>query len=711
MLCYANDAPVGLLNAIDSAATFHDLGKLDPDIQAALRKGRGNRLKWDHIDAGVAHLSAPGVQNWMAGWLVRAHHAPGLPQKAEHFDKDRLGRRLRGRRRDDEDEHRHREQIDRTDNCIKDYLSSHTAAVGSTKVQPQRPVHGLTMRLALSCLVDADHSDSAHFDTSRASSPAAAPRWAERLDALCRYVRNLDRGETDAEQERNRIRTTFYNACLNSPIHDAMVACEGPVGLGKTTAVTAYLIRRARDEGLRRLFVVAPYTNILTQTADRLRKALVLPGERPDHIIVEHHHRADFDQQDDRDLAVLWRAPIILTTAVNFFETLAACNPASLRKLHELPGSAVFIDEAHAALPTKLWAQNWEWLCELARKWGCRFVFASGSLVRFWESNDIVRQPVRLPDLLPRDLSHKVMFREKRRVRYDRLTDRVLTVDELVEGVGGLPGPRLVILNTVQNAAVVAQAMCHAGLDVLHLSTALTPRDRDRILKRVIRRLANSGMEWVLVATSCVEAGVDFSFRCALRERFAVTSTIQVGGRVNRHGEHDMDGGGIIYVFALEGQGIAQHPAAAVSADVLREMMAKGELNGSNPADLVTRAMREELQRLPLLEHKLLIDAEEKRDYPAVAKYGCVINADTRLVVVDARVKKLLIQRRHIDFRTLLSRSVQLWATKIEELGLDPIYPGADLFAWDDAYDPEFLGIMAGVLRNQQFLREGGAVI
>ena len=166
-----------------------------------------------------------------------------------------------------------------------------------------------------------------------------------------------------------------------------MVSCDGPVGLGKTTAVTAYLMRVAAETTpqLRRLFIVAPYTNIITQTVERLRAALVLPGERPEDVVAEHHHRVDFDNIADRDLAALWRAPVVVTTAVQFFETLASNEPSRLRKLHELPGSAVFIDEAHAVLPTPLWPQNWRWLCQLAESWSCRFVFASGSQAQFWE--------------------------------------------------------------------------------------------------------------------------------------------------------------------------------------------------------------------------------------------------------------------------------------------------------------------------------------
>lgn len=595
MLRHASIPPAKLLAAVDEAATFHDLGKLDPDIQASLRKGRGARLRWDHIDAGVAQLSA--AQDWMAAWLVRAHHPPGLPEKQAHFNPDNLGWRLRGRRRDVQDPERHGEQVARTDAHLREYLKLHESVIEGGRVERRRPVHGLTMRLALSCLVDADHSDTAFFDTGQMLPKAPAPRWAERLEALCRYVRGLPHGVTDAERKRNRHRSLFFDACLKAKIDTPMAACEGPVGLGKTTAVTAYLIRRARDDGLRRLIVVAPYTNILKQTAKRLREALVLPGEREEEVVVEHHHRADFDNRSDRDLAVLWRAPVILTTAVSFFETLAACDPASLRKLHEVPGSAIFLDEAHAALSARLWPQNWRWLRELSEQWRCRLVFASGSLSRFWEDGDIVGEPVILPELLPKDQEGEVLAAERHRVRYVPLVGgRVVTLSELIGQVDHAPGPCLVILNTVQSAAVVAKTMREAGMDVLHLSTALTPRDRDRIFEMARGRLETQRDDcWTLVATSCVEAGVDLSFRCAFRERFAVASTIQVGGRINRHGEYDVDGGGIVYDFALDDVGITRHPGASVSADVLRELMNADELNRRNPADVVTKAMREEL--------------------------------------------------------------------------------------------------------------------
>lgn len=616
MLQYASDRHAGLAEVVEAAAAYHDLGKLDPDIQSQLAKGRGASLCWDHIDAGVAHLMAAGAE--AAAWLVRAHHAPGLPAKAEHFDPDGLGRQLRGRRNDDDHPDRHNAQIARTDADLLRMLAVHTAVAEPSKVPAARLRHGLATRLALSCLVDADHEDTAFADTGRRPPEPAKPRWCERLARLDRYVASLPPA---SNLERARQRAAFYAACRHCDIDEPLVACEGPVGIGKTTAVVAYILARAiaTERKLRRIVVVAPYTNIISQTAARLREALTLPGEDPEEVVAEHHHRADFSAIDARELAVLWLAPVVVTTAVQFFETLGANSPAALRKLNALPGSAVFLDEAHAALPAGLWPQNWRWLTELIRDWSCRFVFASGSLARFWENSDIIDPPTKLPELLSGDLRQSVLGAERRRIAYC-LAPRFPDVARLAAFAAGKRGPRLVILNTVQSAAVLAREMRQAGHDVLHLSTALTPRDRERILENVTSRLDNGDADWTLVATSCVEAGVDLSFRTVLRERFSAASLIQVGGRVNRHGE----GEGSVFDFLIDpGGGITGHPAAKGPSTVLARLLNTGAFEREDPAAIVTKAMAEEIGDAGMGARNgikdRLVEAERCADYPGVA--------------------------------------------------------------------------------------------
>jgi CRISPR-associated endonuclease/helicase Cas3 len=698
---FARDKAAGqtLVNAVSDAAIFHDLGKLDPANQAVLRGGRNKAMCWDHIDAGVAHLMACGAGS--AAWAVRAHHAPGLPSKPEHFS--RAGRNpdqvrlLRGRRNDDETAARHAEQIDRTDERLTAMLAIHEGELDRTDPTAGKTNHGFPLRLALSCLVDADHSDSATFDTGLLPAAPPAPRWRERLAALDAHVQRLQ-AEASARSED---RAAFYAACRHRAPDAAMTACEGPVGIGKTTAVTAYLLRRAIATGARRLFVVAPYTAILSQTAKALRDALVLADERhaPEAIVAEHHHRAEFDDIASRDLALNWTAPIVLTTAVQFFETLAANSPATLRKLHALPGSVVFLDEAHAVIPTHLWPQNWLWLKNLTEDWSCSFVFASGSLVRFWENPDIAGESgVRLPDIAPPELARKLNMAERGRVAY-RTLERLDGPEGIAAAVLAAPGPRLVILNTVQSAAVVARHMCRAKYDVLHISTALCPADREAVLQRIKLRLQDKmDSDWTLVATSLLEAGVDLSFRSAFRERFSAASLIQVGGRANRH--YERDEAAVVYDFCFDSSAfLKRHPAAAIPGEVLHDLFVEGRFDGVlDPAALVTMAMHRELKGGAGNLGKNLLDAEIASDYPAVAKLGKVIDSDTRLVIVDAELRDRLAAFDPVKSSELLSHSVQIWRTALPDFGLEEIRGRPGIYWWPHPYDGHFLGYMQGAL-------------
>jgi CRISPR-associated endonuclease/helicase Cas3 len=669
---------------VEAAARFHDCGKLAPENQDVLAHSSKNPLPVRHEDAGVARLL--NIQWEKAALLVASHHA-GLPSQIKERAKLLQRPRLPMYRIPDAIEH--------TEHHLADYVTQYYEAGMGGAQEPAISAKwpGLDYRFALSCLVDADHSDTArHYGEAVPGTPVDC-RWNERSHALDQYVARLSKER--AGDARNEDRQTVYTHCRDTDPGVGIVSCDATVGSGKTTAVMAYLLGMAERKRLRHIFVVLPFTNIIQQSVDVYRRALVLGGEDPTRVVAEVHHRAEFQSPESREMAVLWDAPVTVTTAVQFFETLAGNKPARLRKLHELAGSAVFIDEAHAAIPIQLWPQTWLWLKELANEWGCRFVLASGSLSKFWENSDVVQEPETIPDLLTPEIRARLAKVEEGRIQV-KSNPALLGCDDLTHFVINKPGPRLAILNTVQSAAVFADSMRTKGHDVMHLSTALAPGDRERTVQRVRERLRYSNFgNWTLVATSCVEAGVDFSFRTAIRESCSVTSVIQTGGRVNRHAKWTSSE---VWDVRLQDPMFNKHPAFDSSRRVLAEMLQEGEI-GTDASAAVTDALRRELILRDVREKAdELRRAEALEEFPRVAELYRVIDSDTRTVVVDPELVRRLENRERVPWRELLRGSVQIWARKVQDLGLQRSDKHEELYYWTGVYDPDFLGYMAGVL-------------
>ena len=167
------------------------------------------------------------------------------------------------------------------DNILPEYLAMHDTSVRPNilvKIPPKDTpnLKPPDVRVLFSCLTHADHGDAA-----RASNEE--PQWvfppklraSERLLTLRNYVDSLKSGNDDTE--RNRLRSAFFSACFDNQYEGPITICDAPVGTGKTTAVMASLLSTASRHKLRRIFVILPFTNIITQSAHIYRKALALP--------------------------------------------------------------------------------------------------------------------------------------------------------------------------------------------------------------------------------------------------------------------------------------------------------------------------------------------------------------------------------------------------------------------------------------------------
>lgn len=683
--CYSVKAN-GILSAIvRDSALLHDLGKLEERNQSVLREQsrRRRHLPVDHTDAGSAALQKMG--SGCAAMLVYSHHQ-GLPDLSTEFAARGCSIFRNG----------NAAVRAETDAALPALLRQHEALFPrkpNKEVQAYDGDPAVFLRMALSCLADADHGDTAAaFGQTEKAMPELRPQ--ERLAALDHYVSKF--GETD---ERSSLRRELYQSCRSAEAHSGFSVCGSPVGSGKTTAVMAHLLEQACKRNARRIFVVLPYTSIIRQSVDIYRKALVLPGETPEDVVAELHSRADFEDIETRYLTALWRAPIVVTTAVAFFETLSSHNPAALRRLHELPGSLIFVDEAHSALPIRLLPLAWHWMNVLADEWSCYWVLASGSLVRYWELQPLsglsMPQP-EIAELVRPDLQRELSRYESSRITF-RWREKPIGWKELPKWVQEAPGPRLLILNTVQSAAVIAADMAaeFGQTHVEHLSTALSPEDRGNTIDRIRRRLADPyDADWTLVATSCVEAGVDFSFRTGFREISSLLSLLQAAGRVNRHGRNTE---AVMWSFSLQDDSmLPKNPALDVSAAVLRSYFQK---RLPITPELSTRSMQDELVRDDSCMSAIcdFAELEAAQQFRTLAQKFRVIDQKTVLAVPDDSMASAIAEGR-ASWQELQRHAVSVRKEKIVLWHLREIADG--IYQWTLGYD-SFLGYMHGVLLTE----------
>jgi len=675
-----------LTQAAEASAYYHDLGKLEDENQLVLSGEKtAKTLPYRHWDAGAAHYLSERHICMIAAIAVSSH--PTAIQNISH-EENRCERAFR----DDKAYAKTEELLPKLEE-----IHRHLIAIG---VEPTNEIPrgdmAVFLRLLLSCLVDADHTDTArHYRNYPQEEQVTPLRPTERLVALDKYIASLPHNAGD----RNSLRSEMYYACRDADVAASISSCDSPVGSGKTTAVMAHLLNQAQKRGLRRVFVVLPYTNIIQQSVDVYRRALVLPGENPSDVVAELHHRADFESEDARHLSALWRAPIVVTTAVTFFETLASSTPSALRRLHELPGSAIFVDESHAALPAKLLPIAWRWMNVFADEWKCYWVLASGSLCRFWQITEISRstEEMQVPEIVNINLRTRLSVYEQNRIVY-RSDLKPKSISTLIDWVASFPGPRLVILNTIQSAAVLADA-CYNRFGATrteHLSTALTPKDRAETLERVKRRLEDrNNADWTLFATSCVEAGVNLSFRTGFRELGSLVSLLQAAGRVNREG---MFFDSEMWTFIMERDKLLKNnPDIKDAASILKGYLEK---QAEISPELSTRSISSEIKLRgedgiynKLLKHECLCN------FRLVEDDFVVIDSDTCIAVVDSAIAER-IRCEKTDWRELQNNSVQIARYKLKETKAPELVPG--IYQWNLSYN-SFLGYMAGIVQLAKF--------
>jgi len=553
------------------AGLLHDLGKYGDLFQ---RRLQGQEQGLDHWSSG-AWVALKDFRSVLGALAVQGHHIglqSGFKANLERLEPGKLAASpgAHGRPTGDLD-------------TLKTRWKAEVDAVAPSHSGQMCPVMGpelmLEARLVFSALADVDFLDTeAHFKGEaagkryRARGPALEPEIA--LGLVQRHLATLAAGSTASPMLR-QVRQTLLRDALKSAQQDTgLFTFTAPTGSGKTLAMLAFALAHAAKHGLRRVILAVPYLSILEQTAEVYREVLSSMGK---DYILEHHSLAglgrggeELEQERLRRLfSENWDAPLVLTTNVQILESLFSDRPSACRKLHRLAHSVILFDEAQT-LPLNLAVPTLAALSQLASKTGASLVFATATQPAYPALGRQVREAGGV-GWEPREAvpSASALFAASRRVTPAwELAKGVWDMERLAQELRG-QNRALCIFNLKRQALELTRLL--AGQEGLfHLSTNLCPAHRRDVLLQVRERL-RSGAPCRLVATQCVEAGVDLDFPVVYRALGPLEAVAQAAGRCNREGRSEK---GRLVVFEM---GASDYPdttyrqAAMVAKALLQE--------------------------------------------------------------------------------------------------------------------------------------------
>ena len=382
------------------------------------------------------------------------------------------------------------------------------------------------IRMLFSCLVDADYLDTESFMSNGNAERSQGDSLPILLDQLNRYVSPWWKPTSELNQKRCEI----LRACINGGAFDrGLFTLTVPTGGGKTIASMAFALNHAVRHQMNRIIYVIPYTSIIEQTAKVFRDIF------GDQNVVEHHSNANAeigDQADPKQYLQIratenWDAPIIVTTAVQFFESMYANRPSKCRKLHSIANSVLIFDEAQM-LPREHLRPCVAAIAMLVKRFRSTAVLCTATQPSL---NDLFLQYA--PGYEARELCPDTakLFKQFRRVSFENAG--TISAETLGERLAGLPQV-LCIVNSRKTAQSIFQMLPEDGS--FHLSTLMCPAHRQRVLSAIRARL-KEGLTCRVVSTSLIEAGVDVDFPTVYREMAGLDSILQAAGRCNREGK------------------------------------------------------------------------------------------------------------------------------------------------------------------------------
>lgn len=515
---------------------FHDLGKYSKQWQEYIRlvSDENNNMKAKKVDHSTAGAKELMNKRLLDGAFCVAGHHTGLPDGGNKRNDTCDDSTLLGRME--------KQLLDYT-NWQSEIKEFPQAVSLRTNDYMQFAFH---IRMLYSCLVDADYLDTEDFMAEgkprRNTGDSIDILW----DKLHSHLKN--KGFFEPKSPINVQRTSILNTCIEKAKQESgLYSLTVPTGGGKTIASLAFALNHARIKGKKRVVYVIPYCSIIDQTAKQFREIL---GEEN---VLEHHSGITYDTDEEnvdysapqtkKKLATEnWDMPVVVTTAVQFFESLYANRSSKCRKLHNLANSVIIFDEAQM-IPLPCLKPCVSAIGQLAKHYNTTAVLCTATQPAL---DDLFTELA--PGLQRQEIidNPEGLYNRFKRVTYKRLINKLS--DEDLAAQLQKEKQVLCIVNTRKGAQEVFNFL--QGEGNFHLSTLMHPIHRQTVLEEVRKRL-KEGLPCRLVSTSLIEAGVDVDFPAVYREQGGLDSVLQAAGRCNRENKRNRTDS-VVTVFQSE---------------------------------------------------------------------------------------------------------------------------------------------------------------
>ena len=626
---------------------LHDIGKYSDDFQKKIREN--SMAMVDHATAGAKVCLQKGGLYGFLSYCIAGHHA-GLPDTGGTQDTGSAPT-LEGRKR----------------KRIPDFSAyQREIEIPEIKSVPFDPKTvrnvdfslSVLIRMLYSCLVDADFLDTENFMKSGQTERLPGDSMEVLLEQLERYVEGWLKNETiDTVNGR---RTEILRNCLEGGTAEkGIFRLTVPTGGGKTIASLAFALSHGVARHLDRVIDVIPYTSIIEQNADVFRRIL---GEEN---VLENHCNVDYESSEELKSMQLasenWDKPVVVTTNVQFFESLFSNKSSRCRKLHNIANSVIILDEAQM-LPLDYLKPCLAMMEELVQNYGCSIVLCTATQPAL---TSLFRDGANIRELCPR---MEEQFRFFERVKFRNIGN--VTEEELQARLSE-EWQALCVVNTRKRAQSLYQSL--KGDGVYHLSTTMYPKHRRRILETIRDRLRN-GEKCVVISTSLVEAGVDLDFQTVYRQLAGIDSVIQAAGRCNREGKRLADESSV-YLFQFGEKEII--PGQRQQMDVAKNLLAEGW----DVSDL--NCVEEYFKRLyhargTSLDKKRIMEAFSKRvfRFAQVGKEFRLIQEQTKTILVkrEEEAKQLLWQMQNGGYTKAVMRRAQQYCIQVYDQDFKNLY-------------------------------------